>query len=115
MNHGVNNRLSVSMVVCSSDVCYDYTGDAKSKEILEKFLTSSIKFYTQLINIVQSKFSFQLSELVNNQIEFTSRTRHRMVKVGRGGVEFRHVLELGMWEIRRVALSGEMHAHTHMY
>lgn len=49
------------------------------KDILEAFLAGSVEFYSKLPSVVESKLSFTVSDLVNNQVQFSSKTHCRKV------------------------------------
>lgn len=48
-------------------------------DILETFLAGSVEFYSKLPSVVESKLSFTVSDLVNNQVQFSSKTHCRKV------------------------------------
>ena len=55
--------------------------DSGVKDTLEKFLSSSMEFYSKLPSIVESQLSFKVSELVHNGVQCSSKTHWRKVRV----------------------------------
>ncbi len=58
---------------------YVVSVDSAIKDTLEKFLASCIAFYSKLPNMVETQLSFKLSQLLSNQVHFSSKTHSRKV------------------------------------
>lgn len=62
----------------SVSICITVSND-NIKESLIKFLSASAECYTRLLSSMESQLSFKTSELVYDQVQFSSKTQRRKV------------------------------------
>ena len=54
--------------------------DSGCRDVLERFLARSSDFYSRLPSMVETELSFTTSQLLSNQVHFTSKTHCRKVR-----------------------------------
>lgn len=63
--------------------------DSAIRGALETFLANSLSFYWKLVSLVECQLSFKVSELLSNQVQFSSKTHRRKVREGRPAWDYK--------------------------